>query len=130
MQAQNRTWIGGSHDFRLPLGGLRAVQAVCKVGPHEVFNRIAGNVWLVDDLFEVIRQGLIGGGMSTGEASELVTTLFNQHPLLEFREIAKVVLLSALVGDDEEDGTGKKKKGPAKKAPKSGSSRKSTETAP
>lgn len=128
MNAQFRPWVGGEHQFRLTLGNLRALQSACDAGPHEIFERVAGTNWRVDDLFETIRQGLIGGGMSTAQAGPLVTQLFEQHPLHSFKPIATIILLSALVGDDEGEDEGKAE-GVEPPAPENGSSPKSMETA-
>lgn len=96
------TWVGGEHTFALRLGNLRAVQKHCDAGPEEILQRIMVGNWRVDDLFETIRQGLLGGGMSTSEASELVTGMMSRHPLTEFKLTAQGILAAALIGVEDD----------------------------
>lgn len=96
------TWVGGEHDFALYLGNLRAVQKYCDAGPEQILKRIMDGQWRVDDLFEVIRQGLIGGGMSAKEASQLVTDTFSRHPILQFKLTAQAVLAASLAGFEDD----------------------------
>lgn len=95
-------WIGGEHDFALDLGNLRAIQKYCDAGPHEILLRLNEKRWRVDDLFEVIRQGLIGGGLPSGDASRLVTAMMTRHPLIGFVVTAQAILAASLVGDEDD----------------------------
>lgn len=122
------TWVGGEHDFALYLGNLRAVQKYCDAGPEQILKRILHEEWRVDDLFEVIRQGLIGGGMSGKDASSIVTEAFNRHPLLQFKLTAQAILAASLAGfEDEPVG---EDQGVETPAPESGVSQTSTVPAP
>jgi len=102
MQKMQLVWVGGEHEFFLTLGNLRALQSACDAGPNEVFERIRSGVWRVDDLFETIRQGLIGGGMKGPDASALLLKMFERHPLRDFENTALAILLSALVGIEDD----------------------------
>ena len=95
-------WVGGEHEFALPIGQLRAVQQNTNAGPEELLQRMARGAWRVDDLIEVIRQGLIGGGMKASEAGPMILKLFDQHPLAQFREVAYQILAAALVGVEDD----------------------------
>lgn len=97
------TWVGGEHEFALYIGNLRAVQQHCNAGPEQILRRLLDGTWRVDDLFEVIRQGLIGGGMPSHEASALVSETMKRHPLMEFRLTAQGILAAALSGVDGDD---------------------------
>ncbi len=102
MKSASIVWVGGEHNFALTIGNLRALQECCNAGPNEVFERLRNGYWRVDDLFETVRQGLIGGGMKGAAASELVVRMFERHPLREFESIASAILLSALVGVEDD----------------------------
>lgn len=92
-------WIGGEHEFALDLGALRALQDACDAGPEQILRRITSGNWRINDLFDTIRLGLIcGSEMSQVDAGKLVTGLFAQHPMFEFRAVAQMILLAALVG--------------------------------
>lgn len=94
-------WIGGEHEFALKLGHLRALQKACDAGPEQILARIWSGEWRLDDLIEVLRLGLIGGGeVSAEDAGRLVTGLMERHPMLKFKPIAQSILMDALVGDD------------------------------
>ena len=94
-------WIGGEHEFALPIGQLRALQQACDAGPEEILGRIWSGTWRVDDLFEVIRLGLIGGGqVDAKDAGQMVAGLLDKHPLLQFKPVAQALLMDALTGDE------------------------------
>lgn len=85
-------WGDGEYVFRLGIGEWRAIDARCKAGPDEILARLfpiaqalakgmtvsqacamgMSGGWRVDDMREVILQGLIGGGLGPVEAAELV----------------------------------------------------------
>ena len=102
MEAKTISWIGGQHDFVLNIGQLRALQGNCNAGPEAIFLRITTGTWLIDDLIETIRLGLIGGGMSNKEAGPLVVHLFELHGALEFKPVAIEILTNALVGEEDD----------------------------
>lgn len=96
MQPVRLIWVGGEHDFRLRLGELRALQQRVNAGPLEVYARISSGGWRVDDLLDVLRLGLAGGGMPSGEAADLINALADRHPLIEFALPAQEVIARAL----------------------------------
>lgn len=94
-------WVGGEHEFLLRIGELRALQEKTDAGPLELMHRIVEGRWRVDDLFETLRLGLIGGGMLGRDAQKLVSEMFERHPLTRFALPAQAVLISALSGPVE-----------------------------
>lgn len=102
MIPHDRLWPGGEHAFRLRLGELRALQDKCDAGPELILQRIRLGAWKVDDLFETLRLGLIGGGMDAGEARRKVADAFERDPLLSFKSPALEVLAAALIGDPDD----------------------------
>lgn len=91
-------WVGGEHDFALDIGGLRAVQDACNAGPQELVSRLVTGTWRVDDPLQIIRHGLIGGGMMKPEAARLVENMANAHGLLRLVPTAQLIISAALVG--------------------------------
>jgi hypothetical protein len=128
MQPVTITWPGGTHPFRLRLGELRALQTARDAGPEEIFNRLRAGRWQADDLVQVLRWGLVGGGMASDKAAQLVTPLIDLHPLSEFKIPALYVLSASLFGV-EDDPVGEDA-GAAETPPESGSSPSSTGRAP
>lgn len=100
--ALTRVWADGEHRFRLRIGELRELQAKTGVGPHALYQRLSLRQWLVDDLREIIRLGLIGGGMPPVEALGLVKRYVEERPLLESVEPALAILGVALLGPEPE----------------------------
>jgi hypothetical protein len=101
------SWVGGDHEFALGIGQLRAIQQACDAGPQAITARLVNGDWRFDDLYEVLRQGLIGSGhFNSSAATELIARLFEQHPLLKFKPAALAVLAAALVGEEADDAPG------------------------
>jgi hypothetical protein len=92
-------WADGEHRFRLPIGRLRELQDKCGAGPGVIFGRLTDGTWRVDDLREVVRLGLIGGGMDPVQALTLVKRYVDERPLAETVAPARVILAVALFGD-------------------------------
>lgn len=101
-------WADGTHKFRLPLGQLRELQDKCNAGPAEILNRLRLQTWRVDDVREIIRLGLIGGGVPPLDALTLVVRYVDQRPWMESVPTATAILLAALVGIPDNQ-PGKKK---------------------
>lgn len=92
------TWVGGEHEFALPLGAVRAIQTACDAGPMEIIRALTSGNWRIDMPMSVLRHGLEGGGMPAAEAKELVARMFDSHPYGEFVTPAIYVLAAAVTG--------------------------------
>ncbi|MHC2578231.1 hypothetical protein ACVI1J_009679 [Bradyrhizobium diazoefficiens] len=121
-------WGSGLQSFKFGLGQFRALQenvnrrrlaiGAPPVGPMDLVEQLkAKNVW-PDDLRDILRLGLIGGGMSPRDAHLEMAQSFDDTPPVEHVKPALSVLLAGLVGPPSEtvpdDG---KKKTIAKAAP-------------
>lgn len=100
-------WGDGEYKFRLAIGQLRELQDKTNVGPPELFFRLGGNSWRVDDIRETIRLGLIGGGMPPVMALTKVIQYVDARPLMENVGIATRIIGAALVGDQSDQPRGK-----------------------
>lgn len=128
MRPDTLSWPGGENSFALPLGELRALQTHLSAGPQEIYNRVTQGEWRIDDLMQVIRLGLIGGGMTNAEAGPMVERLFTTTPLLEFVPVAQAIMALALIGPAD-DVPGKPVGAMTETPPENGNSPPSTETA-
>lgn len=99
MRAAQINWVQGEHMFALNIGELRALQSNCDAGPELILTRLQAGSWRVDDVFEVLRLGLIGGGMPAGDAGPLVKRAFEQVPVAQLKLPAFKVLSTALYGE-------------------------------
>lgn len=100
--AVDLVWADGTHTFRLALGNLRELQEKTGCGPMELYRRVTQGTWRVDDIYETIRIGLIGGGKKPADAVRLVQRYVAERPLLESVPAAVAVLMVALHGPPED----------------------------
>ncbi|WP_184389641.1 gene transfer agent family protein [Rhizobium sp. BK591] len=70
--AEEITWPGGEHSFRLGIGELRAIEQKCDAGCAVVMMRLLSSQWKIDDVIGPIRLGLIGGGMEERLAQKAI----------------------------------------------------------
>lgn len=115
------TWPDEERTFRLRLGELRELQEKCgNRGPMTIVNALTMGTWLVDDIVQPIRLGLIGGGMSQGDAAKLVQTHLGDGRLKEGIFVAQAIVMAAITGPPDEKLEPPKGKGgkedPAEKA--------------
>lgn len=105
-------WGDGEHLFRLGIGELRELQEKVSrprvavggdaIGPAYLALLLNSGRWMVDDVRETLRIGLIGGGMKPAEASACVARYVDGRPLEESVIPAYLVLTAALVGAPDE----------------------------
>lgn len=90
------------YDFRLGWGEIVELQEKLGCGPHFLLNRLQTGEWLVQDISQIIRLGLIGGGLEPVAAVRLVKRYVEERPPLENHHLAFVVLTAGLMGSSEE----------------------------
>ncbi|MGB0661328.1 MAG: gene transfer agent family protein [Mangrovicoccus sp.] len=95
-------WPGGEHQMRLALAQLEGLQGKVDAGPEFLLHKIRLGQWTASDLFEVIRWGLIGGGMDRMDAEKLIQRVIDQHPLGEFKGPAIEVLAHSVYGPPDD----------------------------
>ena len=89
--------------FRLAWGELAKIQEACDAGPYVVFQRLANGTWRLNDIKEVIRWGLIGGGLEPAKAAKLVRDYVEERPPTENILYAQAILSAGLMGAPEEE---------------------------
>lgn len=95
-------WADGTHSFRLAWGQLAELQEKCDAGPYVVLQRLHNGEWRIEDIINIIRLGLIGGGMEPAQALKLVRRYVEARPPMENLIPAQVILSAALTGAPEE----------------------------
>lgn len=93
-----RKWADGEYPFRLAIGQLRSLQDKTGVGPMALVRRLLDGSWMVDDVRETIRFGLIGGGMKPVDAGKMIETWVDPFPLAESAVLAQEIAVHAVVG--------------------------------
>lgn len=97
-------WDGGEHPFKLGIGELRALQTVTGVGPLFLMGRITGSQWMVDDIIDTVRLGLIGGGMDGMAAKALTDRVFTENTVALYKHVvlATRILRDAVMGEPDD----------------------------
>lgn len=96
-------WADGTYSFRLAWGQLSELQEKCDAGPYVVLNRLHNGSWRIEDITNIIRLGLIGGGLQPSAALKLVRAYVEDRPPMENLIPAQVILSAALMGAPEEN---------------------------
>lgn len=92
----------GEHTFRLRIGELRILQEKCNAGPQTIANRLRDGGWMVDDVREALRLGLIGAGVEQDKARMLVVEHVDNVPLAENLVTAHAVVMASIYGVEDE----------------------------
>ncbi|MDP9837602.1 hypothetical protein J2T09_002354 [Neorhizobium huautlense] len=95
-------WGDGDFKFRLGWGELEELQEKTDAGPYVVLQRLHAGTWRVQDISNVIRMGLIGGGMAPDQAVKKVRYYVEQRPPMENVPHAIAVLSAGLMGAPDE----------------------------
>lgn len=91
-------WGDGEHRFRLDLAGIEEIEAKCECSLFDIARRSSAHARdiKVRELREVLRCGLIGGGLDPAKAFVLVRRYLDERPLDESRDAAYAVILAGL----------------------------------
>ncbi len=114
-----RPFAGAERPFQLRYGEILELERLCGAGIFALTKRMAAHEARVADIRETIRLGLVGGGMTDRESTELTLLVVDRRPLTEFLPIASDLLLATLHGwpEPEPEEAGAAKKAPAASAP-------------
>lgn len=94
-----REWAGTPRPFALKFGQQMDLEEACgKVGFGAIYLRIGAHQYFSNDVYHIIRLGLIGGGMSAVEAERLTKDRFDLVPMSGRVELALDILLSVMEG--------------------------------
>lgn len=95
-------WGDSTYRFRLGWGELAELQEKTEAGPYVILSRLHSHQWRVQDISNVIRLGLIGGGMPASDALKKVRFYVENLPPLESHPYAVAVLSAGLLGAPDE----------------------------
>jgi len=98
------TWADDDYTFRLGWSELEALQEACDAGPWVILDRLHSKQCRSGEIADVIRQGLIGGGLKPPEATKLVQRYVKERvsDLAENLLFAIAILQTALQGAPDE----------------------------
>lgn len=95
-------WADGDYTFRLAWGQLIELQEKTNSGPGFLLDQMWQNTWKVQHISEIIRLGLIGGGLTPTEALKMTRNYVESRPPLENLSLAQAILALSLQGAPEE----------------------------
>src|SRR5215471_13618044 len=106
------TWGDGEHTFRIAFGQWHELQESINkhrieigeptIGPMGLLRGLlSGDAW-PHDVREVIRLGLIGGGMKTDRALVLVKRHVEAKPYFQSMPTARIILQTAMFGPPDD----------------------------
>ncbi|MDO5621914.1 MAG: gene transfer agent family protein [Paracoccus sp. (in: a-proteobacteria)] len=98
MRAAVVVWPGGEHSFRLGIAEFEGLQRDTDCGPEWLARRLSTGEHHFRDPLDVLRWGLIGGGMAPDKAKHLVERALDYMPPSAFKAPALEVLLAGYYG--------------------------------
>lgn len=96
-------WGDSDCTFALRWGELAKLQEATDAGPFVILDRLNDGRCRLEDISEVIRWGLVGGGKTPAEATKLVRLYVEGRPPAENRLTAQVIMSAACFGAPEEE---------------------------
>ena len=114
-----RLGIGEFRELQEKVNGRRLEMGLTAIGPTTLANLLRANDAWPDDVRDVLRIGLVGGGMKAPEVHRLLSRHFDGRPPLEFYLVAFTVLMAAFFGVAGDEIESKKKTSPAATNPSS-----------
>jgi len=92
-------WADGTYTFRLGLSEIDELERRRELGIFTIVTRLSPDVreCRLSDISEVIRLGLIGGGLSPVDALVKVRKYVDERPIDESRDVAYATGLAALM---------------------------------
>lgn len=97
-------WAGAERRLALTFGGLLDIEEACgKIGIGELYMRLGRHHYKAQDVYQIIRHGLIGGGMTSTEAKRLLDERFDVVPFVQHVEVALEILIAVMAGIEETD---------------------------
>jgi hypothetical protein len=105
-------FAGQQRRFCLPLGKIADLERLCESGIGGIMVRLGTHQFKARDIWETVRLGLEGGGMSGPEATATCMP-YHAEPLIWYAELAAQILAAAVNGVPVEEGDKKKEKMPS-----------------
>jgi hypothetical protein len=90
-------FAGQTRRFFLPLGKIADLERLCGCGIGGIMVRLSTHQFKASDIWETIRLGLEGGGMSGPEATATCMP-YHAEPLMWYAELSARILQAAVNG--------------------------------
>jgi hypothetical protein len=91
-----RDWADGSYSFKLGYGQWLELQELLNCGPMELYVNLLGGKWRVEQIREIMRVALIGGGGDPSKALRLTRAYVEERPIMENVKLAIEIVAASL----------------------------------
>jgi hypothetical protein len=88
----------GDKTFDLPGNLIMELERQTHTGIGQLCKRVFGRDFMLNDLVQIIRLGLIGAGMSPKDAADLMAAYADKTPIVELFPLAVAVLETKFFG--------------------------------
>ena len=100
-----REWAGVERLFRLNFGGVMDLEEACgKQALGAIFLRLSTGQFFANEVYQIIRLALIGGGTDQLETKQLLDKHFDANPFMENASLASDILVTLMVGVEKTEG--------------------------
>lgn len=89
-------WADDTYTFRLGLKEIEAIEARFDKSIFVIAENLHIRTAKLSEIYQIIREGLVGGGSAPADALALVRRYVDERPLDESRDVAYAVSLAAL----------------------------------
>jgi Phage tail tube protein, GTA-gp10 len=106
-------WGDGENKFRFAIGQFRELQEKINarrihigaplVGPMTLINSLRQQDTWPDDVRDILRIGLVGGGLTAAEAHRKLVLYFDNSPPAEHMVTAYMILVAGFIGVPEDE---------------------------
>lgn len=91
-----KEFADGTYSFRLAYGQWLELQEAAGCGPLELYVNLLQRRWRIQNIREIVRIGLIGGGADPASALRLVKRYVEERPLMENVQLAIEIVSASL----------------------------------
>lgn len=91
-----RDFADGTYSFRLAYGQWLELQEAVGAGPFELYVNLLQRRWRIQNIREILRIGLIGGGVDPAAALRLVKRYVEDRPPMENVQLAIEIVAASL----------------------------------
>lgn len=97
-------WAGKERLFRLSFGNVLALEEACsEAAIGAIFQRLSSGTFRAAEVYHTLRLALIGGGLPTLDAKQLMEKHFDHTPLLENAALAGDILIALMTGVESDE---------------------------
>lgn len=94
-------FAGSQYRFRLAISHWQKLETDLGIGPQQIIERVHSGQWVAADVQKVVLWGLVGGGMQTHVAADMIRDFLDPVPMFRAWELAVQILNAGWFGSPE-----------------------------